>query len=113
MRQIGIKSGDAGGDGQGGGRQRELKKKGWEMGLPDNHYERQVPALQHPGMVLGIQPPVDGRDQCVQRAQGCRFLFAIIFTFLSEKILLSISMSMLLFPVQRLVFNGSPEQTTT
>ena len=107
MRQIGIKSGDADADGQGGGRQREL------MGLPDNHYERQVPALQHPGMVLGIQPPVDGRDQCVQRAQGCRFLFAIIFTFLSEKILLSISMSMLLFPVQRLVFNGSPEQTTT
>ena len=41
------------------------------------------------------------------------FIFIIFFTFLSEKILLSISMSMLLFPVQRLVFNGSPEQTTT
>ena len=75
MRQIGIKSGDADVDGQGGGRQRELKKKGWEMGLPDNHYERQVPALQHPGMVLGIQPPVDGRDQCVQRAQGFFLLY--------------------------------------
>ena len=68
MRQIGIKSGDADGE-------RELKKKGWEMGLPDNHYERQVPALQHPGMVLGIQPPVDGRDQCVQRAQGFFLLY--------------------------------------
>ena len=74
MRQIGIKPGDADADGQGGGRQREL------MGLPDNHYERQVPALQHPGMVLGIQPPVDGRDQCVQRAQGF-FLLSFYYYF--------------------------------
>ena len=43
----------------------------------------QVPALQHPRMVLGLQPPVDGRDQRVQWAQGGRslssFLFCVLF----------------------------------
>ena len=33
----------------------------------------QVPALQHPGMVLGLKPPVHGRDKCVQRTQGAFF----------------------------------------
>ena len=44
----------------------------------------QVPALQHPRMVLGLQPPVDGRDQRVQWAQGGRSLHPFFSVFFSE-----------------------------
>ena len=114
MRQIGIKSGDADADGQGGGRQRELKKKAgrWDSLITIMNDRFQPYNIRGWFWASSLQS-MGETNVFNGRKVSSYFIFTIIFTFLSEKILLSISMSMLLFPVQRLVFNGSPEQTTT